>query len=411
LSASHILPITSPPIRDGAIAVDNGRIVAIGTLADLRSAYPGPVTEFPDLVIMPGLVNAHSHLELTHFSAWKIRKDIDYSPRTYADWVVQLVKLRRGVSSEELFLSLREGLWKSLESGTTAIGEIVTDRSLINVYANSPLSGRLYMEAVGHEPSRCASLSADLRSKLDLFEGGNFLPGLSPHTPHTLSQRFMQEIGAMAKERGVPTMIHLSESPEEVEFMYDSTGRIADLIYPLIGGESFLPPPRKTSSTAYLDGLGLLTPSTTVVHSVHVTPADMDILKKREVSVVLCPRSNDRLAVGRAPAALLKKSGIPLALGTDSLASNDTLSLWDEMRFLRNEFQGVFTPRETISMITDAAAKALHISHQAGALAQGMPANFLVMRLGSKVAVKELEEALIEEGRVEMVFVKGERQI
>ncbi len=410
-SASYLLSMNSPPLAGGGLVVDKGRIIAVGTLTDLRAKYHGEVRDFPGMVIMPGLVNAHSHLELTHFPAWKIRKGLDYSPRSYADWVVQVIKVKRGVSSEELLQSLREGLWKALESGTTTIGEIVTDRSMVNLYINSPLSGRLYLEAIGHEPGRCDDLAKELARVLDDFEEGRFLPGLSPHAPHTLARNFMLKIGGMAAGRGLSLMIHLAESAEEVSFMHDSTGRIAELIYPMAGWNDYLPPPQRTSSTAYLDSLGLLNPATTVVHAVHVTPADIGILKERGVSVVLCPRSNDRLDVGRAPAGLLKKSGIRLALGTDSLASNDSLSLWDEMRFLRREFPGTFTPDESLAMVTIEAARSLQVEELAGSIVPGKPANLLVMQTGHLGRADELAESLIEEGRVEAVFVSGEQQV
>jgi cytosine/adenosine deaminase-related metal-dependent hydrolase len=113
----------------------------------------------------------------------------------------------------------------------------------------------------------------------------------------------------------------------------------------------------RTTSTRYLDELGVLDRSTLAVHAVHVTPNDVAILKERGVTVVLCPRSNDRLFVGRAPHHLLKKSGIPLALGTESLASNDSLSLWDEIRYLRESDPSAFTAPELLAMATLGGAR------------------------------------------------------
>src|SRR5512137_47280 len=101
-AASYIFPVTSPPLAGGAIAVADGRIVDAGPLDRLRTEYGAPVREFPGCVIMPGLVNAHSHLELTHFPSWKLRKGIDYSPRTYVDWIIQVIKIRRSLSLQEL---------------------------------------------------------------------------------------------------------------------------------------------------------------------------------------------------------------------------------------------------------------------------------------------------------------------
>ena len=406
-AASYLLPVTSPPLAGGALAVENGRIVDCGTLEELRKTHTAPVREFPGCVIMPGLVNAHTHLELTHFPAWKLRKGIDYSPRTYVDWVIQVIKIRRALSRDELVNSVREGMHKSLECGTTAIGEILTDRSLMPLYGEFPLSGRLYLEAIGQDPAAGDSFLNSFEKIMAESMPGSMLPGISPHAPHTLSAGFMTDIAAVARRRSIPLTIHLAETREELAFLHDSTGRIADQLYPFAGWGDYLPPPRYATPVSYLDSLGVLNPGTSVVHCVHVTPADADILRQRGVTAVLCPRSNDRLAVGRAPLHLLKKAGIPLALGTDSLASNDSLSLWDEMRFLRRQFPDIFTSEELIALATVGAAGALHLRHLAGSLEQGKQADFLVVKAALSPSSPDLHEAIIEQGQLEEVFIGG----
>ena len=406
-AASYLLPISSPPVAGGAIVVDNGRIVDSGTLEEMRKIHSAPVREFPGCVIMPGLVNAHTHLELTHFPSWKLRKGIDYSPRTYVDWVIQVIKISRALTRDERINSVREGIHKSLECGTTAIGEILTDRGLLPIYHGSPLSGRLYFEAIGHDPAACGTLIDALEKDLASFSRGRLLPGLSPHAPHTLSASFMKDVQALAGRYSVPTAIHLAEAREELAFAHDSTGAIADLLYAFTGWTGYIPPPRRMTPVSYLDSLGALTSNTAAVHCVQVTPADLEIVKKRGCTVVLCPRSNDRLTVGTAPAHLLKKAGIPLALGTDSLASNDSLSLWDELRFLRRQFPGVFTPRELLGMVTLGSAQALQLQNEVGSLERGKSADFLVAALPLPASAEGLHEALIEQSRLEEVFIGG----
>lgn len=406
-AASYLFPVSSPPLAGGAIAVAEGRIVDAGPLDLLRAEYNGPVREFPGSVIMPGLVNAHTHLELTHFSSWKLRKGIDYSPRTYIDWVIQVIKIRRSLSRRELEHSLREGIRVSLECGTTTIGEIVSDLTLIPLYEKTDIFGRLFLEAIGQDPGRTGSLLADIEKTVASISGGRLRPGISPHAPHTLSPAFLQELAGLAAGHSLPAVIHLSESLEEVAFMHDSSGKIAELLYPFADWVSYLPSPRRTTSAAYLERLGVLNPLTNAVHCVHITPDDAHLLKKHGVTAILCPRSNERLAVGKAPAPLLKNFGIPLALGTDSLASNDSLSLWDEMRFLRREFPGLFTPDEVVEMATLGAAKALHLESEAGSLEKGKRADFLVLTPPEKTSPIDLAEALIEESRLDEVFVGG----
>jgi cytosine/adenosine deaminase-related metal-dependent hydrolase len=406
-AASYLYPVSSPPLAGGAIAVAEGRIVDAGPLDRLRAEYGAPVREFPCSVIMPGLVNAHTHLELTHFSSWKLRKGIDYSPRTYVDWIIQVIKIRRTLTRQELEHSLREGIRVSLECGTTTIGEIVSDQTLIPFYEATDIFGRLFLEAIGQDPGRTSSLLTDIEKTVTAFSGNRLRPGLSPHASHTLSSAFLHELAGLARDHSIPAVIHLSESREEAAFMHDSSGKIAELLYPFADWDAYLPAPRRTTSAAYLESLGLLNPLTSVVHCVHITPDDAHILKKHGVTAILCPRSNERLAVGKAPAALLKNCGIPLALGTDSLASNDSLSLWDEMRFLRREFPGLFTPEEVLEMVTMGAAKALHLESEAGSLEKGKRGDFLVLTPPRITSPNELAEALIEESRLDEVFTGG----
>jgi aminodeoxyfutalosine deaminase len=410
-TAPYLLPISAPPVHGGAIAVADGRIVDAGPLKLLRRWQGATVREFPGCAIMPGLVNAHTHLELTHFSSWKLRKGIDYSPRTYVDWIIQVIKIRRGLSGEELEHSVREGLRIALESGNTSIGDILTDPALLPLYFASPLGGRLFLEVIGHDPARFVPLLERVTEALDAF-GGQFLqPGLSPHAPHTLSPRLHRDVAALARTREIPMATHLAESREEGSFFHDTTGKIAELLYPFAGWEGYLPAPQRTTSTAFLDQAGVLGPGTAAVHCVHVTPADVEILKERGVTVILCPRSNDRLYVGKAPVQLLRKAGIPLALGTDSLASNDSLSLWDEMRFVRREFSGEFAPDELLAMATTGGAGALRIAPEAGSLEEGKRADFLIMRLPEGTHGPHPEEALIEEGVLEEVYIRGRKVV
>lgn len=406
-AASYLLPVSSPPISGGAMVVENGRIAAVGPLSEVRSAWPGPVREFPGGVIMPGLVNAHTHLELTHFPAWKDRKGLHYLPRTYADWVVQVIKIRRGLTATELTNSVREGIAKCIETGTTTVGEILTERSLLTLYTSSPLGGRIFFEALGLEPARCARLASDVDEAIKTFPPARLLPGISPHAPHTVVGPFFGRLAAMGKELGVPLMTHLAESPEEARFFHDTTGELADQIYPFAGWEDYLPAPRHTTPTAFLDSLGVLDANMTAVHTVQVTPADAEILARRGVAVVLCPRSNERLAVGTAPAALLKKAGIPLALGTDSLASNDSLSLWDEMRFLLDRQAAVFSPAEILSLATMGGAQALRLAHEVGSIEVGKRADFLVVNAPSAVTAESLCASVIGQSQLEHVFCAG----
>lgn len=389
------------------MALADGVIVAAGTRDELVRSHAGRVVDHPGCAILPGFVNAHTHLELTHFPAWRLRTNVNYHPRRFVDWIIQLIKIRRGIGAEEIPSSVTEGIRMCLESGTTAVGEIVNNPSHASLYHASPLSGRLFFEVIGQDPLRFnGMLDAALEACLPGTDS-RFLPGLSPHTPYTIAEDFLPQIRKAAEAKAVPLAIHISESSAETDFIFSSSGPFAEELYPFLGWKEHLTPPRRCSSTELLDRAGLLSPSTLAVHCVHLTLNDAEILKKRGVNVVLCPRSNERLDVGRAPLALLRKLGIPLALGTDSLASNDTLSLWDEMRFALNSFPQELSPADVLHMATIGGAGALGIAATHGSLEPGKRANFQVVSLAE--GPSDVMERLLYHGTLEDVYVAGER--
>jgi cytosine/adenosine deaminase-related metal-dependent hydrolase len=405
-AASWLINPDVPPVAGGGLLVRDGMIIATGSLDELRSAHSAPILEFPGCSILPGFVNAHTHLELTHFPAWKLRTHVEHNPHHFSDWIIQLIKITRGLPASDYPPSVREGTRMCLESGTTAIGEIVTRPDLAALYRDSVLSGRLYFELLGQEQrhfsATCAAALAAAHTTTDTL-----LSGLSPHSPFTIAEQHLPVIHEASVAQNLPLSIHLSESSAETDFIFDSSGKLATILYPFVGWEQFLTAPRRCSSTQLLDRHGLLTSSTLAVHCVHVSMADAHILKERGVQVALCPRSNDCLDVGRAPVALFKKLGIPLALGTDSLASNNSLSLWDELRFTLDSFSNDLTVQDVFRMVTTGGAAALGISATCGALEVGKRADFQVIGDYPDTADLKLER-ILREGSVQEVFVGGE---
>ena len=405
-TAAWLINPDVPPVVGGAILVRDGLVAATGTLAELKARYSATVVEYHDCAILPGFVNAHTHLELTHFPSWRLRTHVDYNPRRFSDWVIQLIKITRGLHTDDFRASLVEGLRKCVESGTTAVGDIVTHYELLPSYAVPPLGGRLFFEALGHEPARFNERLNQALIAAESLGAGHLHPGLSPHAPYTTGEVNLPLIRDVAASRGLPLAVHLSESQAETDFIFDTSGPLADELYPFVGWQQHLTPPRHCSSTELLDRFGLLTSATLAVHCVHVTLGDAQILKQRGVTVCLCPRSNDRLDVGRAPLALFRKLGIPLALGSDSLASNDSISLWDEMRFALDLFAGELSPADVFRMVTTGGAAALGLPDRIGSLEVGKRADFQIIR---HVGLEEngLLERVIGQGRIADVCIGG----
>jgi cytosine/adenosine deaminase-related metal-dependent hydrolase len=407
-AASWLINPDAPPVAGGALLVRNGSIAATGPLEVLRSEFSAPVIEYPGSVLLPGFVNAHTHLELTHFPSWLLRSSLDYNPRRFTDWIIQLIKITRGLNASEYPPSIREGVRMCLESGTTAIGEVVTNPALAELYYSSPLAGRLYFELLGQDHSLFKSKLAAAEVAARHNVPHSLLTGFAPHSPYTIAQEYLATIRDAATSHVLPLTIHLSESQSESDFIYDGSGELSSSFYPFVGWERYLGSPSRCSSTELLDRHGLLTPTTLAVHCVHVSVADARIIKSRGTHVALCPRSNELLDVGRAPVRLLKKFAIPLALGTDSLASNNSLSLWDEVRFALETFPDDLSEQDVLRMVTTGGAAALGISESCGSLETGKRADFQVIG-NCDGGVARLLERVVREGRVQEVFAGGER--
>jgi aminodeoxyfutalosine deaminase len=398
------------PIVGGAMLVRDGLICEVGTLSELKSGHSLPVADYPGCVLLPGFVNAHTHLELTHFPSWRLKAGMDYHPRRFVDWIIQLIKVKRALTVEDYRSSVHEGMRICLESGTTAIGEIVSNPAVAGCYAGLDLTGRLYFEVLGQDPVRFNAMLSRAQDAAKHDVPGNYLPGLSPHAPYTIADGHYPAIRAAGEADRLPFAIHLSESAEETEFVFSTAGQLAEVFYPHVSWDQYLMPPRKCSSTELLARSGMLRPGSMAIHCVHVSLADAEILKKHGVRIVLCPRSNERLSVGRAPVALFRKLAIPLALGTDSLASNDSLSIWDEIRFAHDVYQGVLSPADLFGMATVGGAEALGISDLTGSLEVGRRADFQVVQLNSHaVTAAGLLERVIGQGRPEEVYLAGVR--
>lgn len=405
-AASWLLSPDISPIAGGAVLVRNGLVEETGTLDELQRRHSLPVSEYPGCALMPGFINAHTHLELTHFPSWKIRNHVEYHPRRFVDWIIQLIKVKRGLTPEDYRHSINEGIRMSLESGTTAIGEILTDHRLAPLYRSSALTGKLYFELLGQDPVRFGKLLDEALSAC-LNEDDAFASGLSPHATYTIGEENLPMIRDAAAERMVPLSIHLSESAAESEFMFNASGSLAEDFYPFVDWQRYLTRPRRCSSTEMLDRAGLLNHSTLAVHAVHISRSDAEILKQRGVSIALCPRSNERLDTGKAPVALMKKMGIPLALGTDSLASNDSLSIWDEIRFALDTFPEELSPDDLFRMSTTGGAAAIKLDASYGRLTPGGRADFQVVATTGDE--RGLLERIIWSGTLVDIYLAGQR--
>ncbi len=392
--ARYLLPISAPPIEDGALLLNQDRIAAVGRRAELLPGFVGEVVDFGDAALLPPLVNAHTHLELSHFSLWAAAADKSHAPASFVDWLLYLIDIKRGLTEDELAASLQDGLRQCLRFGTGAVGDILSTASLSPHYAASPLYGRIYFELLGVDQAVWQGALLRAEAELGKDDFARLQPGLAPHAPYSLSSEALAVIFATARRQNWPLTTHLAESPQESELVERGAGELLERLYPAVGWKDYRPAAANCSPTAYLDRFGGLQPDNLLVHGVQVNEADCRLLADRAVTVALCPRSNERLGVGCAPVADYRAAGVKLALGTDSLASNDSLSLWDELAAARRCYGAQLSPTELLAMATRNGAEALGLKGEMGTLQAGYGAHFQLLPLRDPPRLAELEEFL-----------------
>ncbi len=409
--ARYLLPIGRPAIEDGALLVQAGRLAAVGPWLEVRTASAGAaVVDFGEAVLLPPLVNAHTHLELTHFPQWARSAGVTARATSFVDWIRQVIRVKRQVSGERFHLSVAAGIAASLAAGTGAVGDILSYFPARKAYAGTPLRGRIFLETLGQDPGTNRQVLIAIEEILRKRLVGEMTYGFAPHSPYSLSPDYLEEVFATARRHRSPLTIHLAESAAEVDFFATGTGAIAEELYPFVGWGDLVPPPAGLSPVAYLAERGGLKNGVLLAHGVQVTAAEADRLAQVGAAVVLCPRSNNRLSVGRAPVEMYRQAGVTLALGTDSRASNDSLSVWDELAFACSWFAGALDPAAWLAVATRGGAQALGLEKEMGQLTPGLGAHFQVLVPPSLPLRQDLEEFLCSPGRtaeVRFLYLAG----
>jgi cytosine/adenosine deaminase-related metal-dependent hydrolase len=397
-SARCVLPISSPPVPDGAVAVTGGRVLEVGTRADLRATYPGAAERHWDGVLTPGLVNAHTHLNYTHCAHFHS------GGKPFDTWIQDFAPVIASTTPEGWYASAAEGVRQMLATGTTAAADVVTGPAALRAQHDAGLAGVAYLEAVFHDTRSWSRAREGWYA--DLFDGA----GISPHTPYTLDTPVLAELAEAARARGRRLHPHAAETVHEVAFTVTGSGPFADLARAmgldlgLVGCGSGRTP------VAELDAAGLLGPDSHVAHGVHVSAADRALLRERGTVVALCPRSNVRLASGEAPVAAYRAEGNVVAVGTDSLASVSSLDLLADVAALYALALRQGSPEEglarwVVEAATAGGARALGRS-DLGVLEPGARADLAVFDVGGR----DPYAALVHEGEGSCVgtLISGE---
>ena len=357
-------------IRNGFVRVKQGIIQETGRFG---KTWGDAVVDHGEGLLMPAFVNAHTHLELS-----ALKGKLAFG-RGFSSWVRELLTLRESTGVENLADGIGAGVDELLYSGVLVAGDVSTLGIVARHVRNSPLAGVLFREYLGNAVPEPEGLET----------AGRFLPSLAGHAPHTTSPAVLKHLKETCRKEGRPFSIHLAESEEESEFITTGKGVWADFLKERGVDYRAWGLPFK-SPVAYLDHLGLLDPNTLAVHLIRGDREDIRTLKKRGVAVCLCPRSNRNLHGVLPDIETMVDEGVLLCLGTDSLASTESLSVLDEMRALAQAFPRI-PLRDIVRMATANGAAALGLEKSFGRLWPGKRAAMVYVDM--KV---ETEQTLFE---------------
>ncbi len=399
--ADWVLTLTGPPLRDGAVTVEDGRVDAVGPASEaLRGVPDGAVREQGRAVLLPGLVNAHTHLSLTGLEA---------PPGDYFRWLGTVARAASTLGAEEIEAATRRGWEECRRLGTAVVGEITTrPEGIAALLADPRVLARVYVEFLGLGAERARGrFEASVERAEALARGPEAFrirPGLSPHAPYSVRPELWPETAARCRERNWRWSSHVAEPPGEDRFLRRGDGPVRDYLESLGVWDDGFPWPG-AGGVEMLAGAGVLDGRALLVHGVHLEPAAMDAVAAAGAHLCLCPRSNAFLGLPPPPVRELAARGVRLCVGTDSRAGNDDLSVWAELRRLREIEPGI--PAEAlVRMATAGGARALGFEDAAGAIAPGYPARLIAVSTGSG-ALRDPHAALVAEPVEDRVTVLG----
>jgi len=398
LRAKCVLPMDQPPIEDGAVAIEGDTIVAVGKSAEIRAAHSGEVRDLGERVLAPGLINAHCHLDYT-----RLRGEVEYRG-SFTEWILQLVAAKQLHPDKEYVGGIQRGIEWLTRSGTTTIVNIESFPALIDQVVPTKLRVWWCLELMDFNRSEEAKAAAtgalEFIATHSVARGGF---GFSPHAPYTASGELYRLCAQYAYGRNIPLTTHLAESEEEDEMIRRGTGHMYD--YFTLAGRD-MSDCKRAGPTQLMSEYGVLGPHCIAAHVNYLTPVEVALLKQSGTHVVHCPKTHRFFNRGMPPLTIWKAQGINVCLGTDSMASNDNLSMLDEMQTLGQMFPHM-SAEELLEFATVNAAKALNQGEKLGKIAGGAWADLIAVPL--EIAGSDPYEAVVyADKKVSFSMVGGE---
>ena len=390
--ARWVLPVTAPAIQDGTVVVDGDRIAWVGPR---DNAPGGRDEELGDAILLPGLVNAHTHLDLT-----VMRGLLESLP--FFLWIRALTAARREVLTDADCLdSARLGVLEGLRSGVTTFADTSPSAAPFNAMRELHVRGIAYRELFGPDPGQSEAAMAELRHAIGAADADQtplVRLGVSPHAPYSVSDRLFVAAAAFAREHGLPLATHVAESADESALVERGEGAFAAFLH----GRDIPVAPRGRSPVALLERCGVLAADTLLIHCIRVDAEDIAHIVAHGCGVAHCPASNAKLGHGIAPLAALLAAGAHVGLGSDSMASNNRMHLLDEARLAvlaqraREKRDDLLDGHAAVELATLGGARALGMAGVIGSLEEGKQADLAAFALPAALGpVYDPHDALV----------------
>ncbi len=396
LKARWVFPVTGNPIPDGIVSIEGERIAAVGW-----APAGGKVRDLGNVAILPGLVNAHTHLEFS-----LLEQPLGARGMSLVTWIPEVIDYRREfrhMSPE----AVRCGLEESLRCGTTTLGEIAQPDWSLEPFVDAGLQAVIFLELIALTPDRVAA--AVFLAQRHLDSAGlpqAFRPGLGPHAPYSVDEELLGRAIQLSRERSVPIAFHLAESRDELQWLRSGTGWFADLLSS-VGGSPARALLRHSGPQSYLRELAAAH-RVLIIHGNYLEDDEIALLGShaKYMSVVYCPRTHAYFEHAPYPLEKCLSSGVTMALGTDSRASSPDLSVLAEMRLVAKRYPSV--PRSTVlRMGTLNGARALGLEAEVGSLEPGKRADLAIVALPKHDAADPHELLLKSDEPVVATWIGG----
>jgi aminodeoxyfutalosine deaminase len=406
LRSRLVLPISRPPVEDGAVQISGNRIVRVGRWKEVSQQRWSRALDLGDSVLLPGLVNAHCHLDYTDMAG------LVPPQKSFTDWIKLITSVKGQWSNAEFAESWRRGADMLVRTGTTTVGDFEALPALLpEVWTATPLRVISFLELTGVKSRRNPrAILREALARIRSLPPGRCRAVLAPHAPYSTVPELLRLASGTARRRQWPISIHVAESLQEYDMFRHGGGVMYDW---LRRNERDMTDCGVGSPVEYLERTGVLGRNLLAVHVNYLDDGDATRLGRKRVSVVHCPRSHRYFGHDPFPLRTLTRAGVNLCLGTDSLATvyktrreRVELSLFEEMQAFANAHPRL-SPTKILPMVTVNAARALGLAGQAGELAEGALADLVALPFSGKTA--QVHEAVLHHrGEVAASLIDGQ---